>query len=299
MKITVVGAGKVGSTVTQLLAMAALGEVVLVNRTAEKAQGIALDLQESGVDVQVTGTGRYQQTAGSDLMIITAGLPRKEGMSRDELLRANAGIVTDAAKQLARHSPDAVMIVVTNPLDVMAAAAWKASHFPPKRVVGMAGALDSSRFRSFIAQELGVSVRDVQALVLGSHGDLMVPLPRLTTVRGIPLPDLLPAKKIAQLVQRTVDAGAEIIALEKDSAFYAPAAAVVEMVEAILLDRKRIVPCSTLLRGEFGIKGVFLGVPVVLGHGGVERIVDPGLTVGEKRELQAAGRKVAAMAKGV
>jgi len=300
-KITVVGAGKVGSTVTQLLAYKELGDIVLVNRTVEKAKGIALDLMESfpveGIDIHVTGTGDYKETRASDVVIITAGLPRKEGMSRDSLLLANAKIVGGIAKQLAKHSPQAVMIVVTNPLDVMAYAAWKVSGLRKNKVVGMAGILDSSRFRSFLAQELKVSGKKVKAMVLGGHGDFMLPLPDQTMVKGVPITKLLSAGKIQKLVQRTVNAGAEIIKLEKDSAYYAPASSVVEMVVSILKDKKTLLPCSAHLSGEYGIERVFLGVPVKLGRRGVEKIIELSLSEEERKHLQNSAKKAKEMIK--
>ena len=296
--VSVVGAGKVGSTVAQLCAQKGW-DVILVNRTVGKAKGIALDISESlplqGSDAQVVGTGSYGPTKGSDVVVITAGIQRKEGMSREELLATNAKIVKDAARKLAEASPKAVMIVVSNPLDAMVTVAWKASRFPSKRVVGMAGILDSSRYRSFIARATGVSVKDVEGMVLGGHGDAMLPLVRFTTVSGIPLQELLHQNMIKKIVSRTIHAGAEIIKLEKSSAYYAPAASVVEMVEAILLDQKRVLPCSTLLNGQFGIRGTFLGVPVVLGKSGVERVVEFPLTAREKAHLKRSAQKVKAL----
>ncbi|MBI4020040.1 MAG: malate dehydrogenase [Candidatus Aenigmarchaeota archaeon] len=301
-KITIVGAGKVGSTVAQILAYKGLGDIVIVNRTAGKAQGIAMDLMQSspvveGFDAAVMGAGDYAETKESDVAIITAGLPRKEGMSRDQLLAANAGAVRDIAAQLARHSPGAAMVVVTNPLDVMVHVAWKASGFKASKVIGMAGVLDTARFRHFIAKELGVSPRLVSGMVLGGHGDLMLPLVDYAKVKGKPLTGLMPKEKIGRIVRRTVNAGAEIISLEGDSAYYAPASSVVQMVESILLDKKMILPCSAYLNGQYGIKGVFLGVPVRLGKNGVEKIIELKLTKEELTRLQDSARSVTEMVK--
>ena len=296
-KITLVGAGKVGSTALQLCAYKELGDLVLVNRTAETAKGLALDLSESGpiegFDVSVTGTGDYKDSKDSDVVVIASGAQRKEGMSRDDLLYKNAEIVGAAAKELARQSPDAVMIVVSNPLDAMVHVAHKASKFKPSKVVGMAGILDTSRFRSFIASELDVSVEDVSAVVLGGHGDFMVPLPEHASVNGVPITQLLPGEKIAKIVERTRNAGAEIISLMKDSsAYYAPGAAVAEMIEAVVKDKKRVLPCAAYFDGEFGIKGVFMGVPVKLGSNGVEDVVELKLLEKEKAALQKSAAAV-------
>jgi malate dehydrogenase len=278
-KVTVIGAGNVGATTAQRIAEAGLADVVLVDIVEGLPQGKALDLAEAapvvGHDARVTGTNDYADTAGSDIVIVTSGLARQPGMSRDDLLTKNASIVRSVVEQAAKHSPDAILIVVTNPLDAMCHVAMDASGFPRERVLGMAGVLDSARFRTFIAQELGVSVEDTHAFVLGGHGDTMVPLPRYSTVAGVPITELLPDDRVRALTERTANGGAEIVALLKTgSAFYAPAASTFEMVEAILHDRKRVLPCAVMLRGEFGVDGVFVGVPVVLGAGGMERVFE-------------------------
>jgi malate dehydrogenase len=293
-KVTVIGAGNVGATTAQRIAEAGLADVVLVDIVEGLPQGKGLDLAEAapvvGHDARVTGTNDYAETAGSDVIVVTSGLARQPGMSRDDLLTKNAGIVRAVVEQASSASPDAIIVVVTNPLDAMCHVAMDASGFPRERVIGMAGVLDSARFRTFIAQELGVSVEDTHAFVLGGHGDTMVPLSRYSTVAGVPITELLPADRVAALEQRTANGGAEIVGLLKTgSAFYAPAAGAFEMVEAILLDRKRVLPCAVLLRGEFGIDGLFVGVPVVLGRGGMERIFEIELTADE----QAAFRRSA------
>jgi malate dehydrogenase len=286
-KVTVIGAGNVGATTAQRIAEAGLADVVLVDIVEGLPQGKALDLAEAapvvGHDARVTGTNDYADTAGSDIVVVTSGLARQPGMSRDDLLAKNASIVRAVVEQAAKHSPDAILIVVTNPLDAMCHVALKASGFPRERVLGMAGVLDSARFRTFIAEELGVSVEDTHAFVLGGHGDTMVPLPRYSTVAGVPITELLPEDRVRSLTERTANGGAEIVALLKTgSAFYAPAAATFEMVEAILLDRKRVLPCAVLLRGEFGVDGLFVGVPVVLGAGGMERVFEIELSDDER-----------------
>jgi malate dehydrogenase len=278
-KVTVIGAGNVGATTAQLIAQTGLADVVLVDIVEGLPQGKALDLAEAapviGYDVKVTGTNDYADTAGSKIIVVTSGIPRKPGMSRDDLIATNAGIVGGVVKAAAAVSPDAIVIVVTNPLDAMCHVALRASGFPRERVIGMAGVLDSARFRSFIAEELEVSVRDVRAFVLGGHGDTMVPLPRYSTVGGVPITELMTAERVEALVDRTRNGGAEVVALLKTgSAFYAPAASVVEMIESILLDRRRVLPCAALLEGEYGVDGLFVGVPVVLGQGGMEKIVE-------------------------
>jgi malate dehydrogenase len=286
-KVTVIGAGNVGATTAQRIAEAGLADVVLVDIVEGLPQGKALDLAEAapvvGHDARVTGTNDYADTAGSDIVVVTSGLARQPGMSRDDLLAKNASIVRAVVEQAAKHSLDAILIVVTNPLDAMCHVALKASGFPRERVLGMAGVLDSARFRTFIAEELGVSVEDTHAFVLGGHGDTMVPLPRYSTVAGVPITELLPEDRVRSLTERTANGGAEIVALLKTgSAFYAPAAATFEMVEAILLDRKRVLPCAVLLRGEFGVDGLFVGVPVVLGAGGMERVFEIELSDDER-----------------
>jgi len=285
-KVTVVGAGNVGATLVQRIAEARLADVVMVDVAEGVPQGKALDLMESGpimgYDWKITGSNGYDETAGSDVIVITAGLARKPGMSRDDLLAANAGIVKQVAAETGRRSPKAVMIVVTNPMDVMAHVAMKATGFPRERVFGMGGVLDSSRFRTFIAMELGVSVENTHAFVLGGHGDTMVPLPRYSTVAGIPITELMSAEQINRLVERTRNGGAEIVALLKTgSAYYAPAAATLEMVEAVLQDRKKILPCSVQLNGEYGVTGTFAGVPVKLGEKGVEQVIEIKLSTEE------------------
>lgn len=298
MKITVVGAGNVGATTAQRLAEAELAnEVVLVDIAGDMPRGKALDLWESaplyGYDTRLTGSNGYEETAGSDLYVVTAGLPRRPGMTRDDLLSINAGIVREVAGQIRRASPRAVVIVVSNPLDVMAYVVLRETGFPRERVIGMAGVLDSARFRSFIALELGVSVEDTHAFVLGGHGDSMVPLPRYSTVAGIPLPELLPPDRIEALVERTRHGGAEIVRLlGAGSAFYAPAAAVTAMVESIVKDKKRILPCAAYLTGEYGIDGVFVGVPVKLGRTGVEDILEVRLAPDELERLRRSAAEV-------
>ena len=296
-KVTVIGAGNVGATTAQRIAEAGLADVVLVDIVEGLPQGKSLDLAEAapvvGHDARVTGTNDYADTAGSDVVVITSGLARQPGMSRDDLLAKNASIVRAVVEQAAKHSPEAVLIVVTNPLDAMCHVAMDASGFPRERVLGMAGVLDSARFRTFIAQELGVSVEDTHAFVLGGHGDTMVPLPRYSTVAGVPITELLPADRVRALTERTANGGAEIVALLKTgSAFYAPAASAFEMVEAILHDRKRVLPCAVLLRGEFGVDGLFVGVPVVLGAGGMERVFEIELTKAEQASFKASADAV-------
>jgi malate dehydrogenase len=286
-KVTVIGAGNVGATAAQRIAEAGLADVVLVDIVEGLPQGKALDLAEAapvvGHDARVTGTNDYADTKGSDIIVVTSGLARQPGMSRDDLLMKNAGIVKAVVEASAKQSPNAILIVVTNPLDAMCHVAMSASGFPRERVLGMAGVLDSARFRTFIAQELGVSVQDTHAFVLGGHGDTMVPLSRYSTVAGIPITELLPADRVAAIEDRTRNGGAEVVALLKTgSAYYAPASSVFEMVESILLDRKRVLPCAVLLNGEYGTKGLFVGVPVVLGEGGMERIVEIKLTADEQ-----------------
>jgi malate dehydrogenase len=286
-KVTVVGAGHVGATLAQRIAETDLADLILVDVVEGVPQGKGLDLLESGpilgYDSKVTGTNGYEETAGSDIIVITAGLARKPGMSRDDLLAANGDIVKKVAAETARRSPQAVMIVVTNPMDVMAFVAMTVSGFPRERVFGMGGVLDSARFRAFIAMELGVSVENTHAFVLGGHGDTMVPLPRYSTVAGIPIPELMKKERIDKLVERTRNGGAEIVALLKTgSAYYAPSASALEMVEAILLDKKKILPCSVLLNGEYGVNNVFAGVPVKLGARGIEQVVEVRLNAEEK-----------------
>jgi len=286
-KVTVIGAGNVGATTAQRIAESGLADVVLVDIVEGLPQGKGLDLAEAapvvGHDGRITGTNSYDETSGSDVIVVTSGIARKPGMSRDDLISTNAGIVRGVVSEAAKRSPDAILVVVTNPLDAMCHVAIKASGFPKSRVIGMAGTLDSARFRHFIALETGVSVEDVRAFVVGGHGDTMVPLPRYSAVGGIPLPEMLSAERIAALVQRTRSGGAEIVELLKTgSAFYAPAAATFEVVESILLDRRRLIPCAALLEGEYGVQGLFVGVPVVVGAGGIERIIEVKFTPDEQ-----------------
>jgi len=296
-KVTVIGAGNVGATTAQRIAEAGLADVVLIDIVEGLPQGKGLDLAEAapvvGHDARITGTNDYADTAGSDIIVVTSGLARQPGMSRDDLLAKNAGIVRAVVESSARHSPEAILIVVTNPLDAMCHVAIAASGFPRERVLGMAGVLDSARFRTFIAQELGVSVEDTQAFVLGGHGDTMVPLSRYSTVAGVPITDLLSPERVKALEERTANGGAEVVALLKTgSAFYAPAASAFEMVEAILLDRKRVLPCAVLLKGEFGIDGLFVGVPIVVGATGMERVLEIKLTGDEQAAFDVSAAAV-------
>ncbi len=296
-KITVIGAGFVGEHVAMGLAMRELGDVVLLDILEGIPQGKGLDLFESspvlGFDAKIFGTNSYADTSGSDLVVVTAGIARKPGMSRDDLQKTNADIVKSCAEQVRETSPHAILVVVSNPLDVMCAVAKHVTAFPKHRVVGMAGILDTARFRSFIAMELRVSVESVAALVLGGHGDSMVPLPRLATVGGIPLPELLSQDRIDALVKRTAGGGGEIVALLKTgSAYHAPAASVVEMVESILRDKKKVLPCAAWLEGEYGIQRTFVGVPVLLGEKGVEKIFEVKLLPDELEALRTSAAHV-------
>jgi malate dehydrogenase len=296
-KVTVVGAGNVGATAAQRIAEAGLADVILIDIVEGLPQGKGLDLAEAAPvvphDARIVGTNDYADTAGSDVVVITSGIARKPGMSRDELLATNAGIVRSVVQAIVQHSPGTILVIVTNPLDAMCHVALEASGFPRERVLGMAGVLDSARFRTFIAQELGVSVEDTHAFVLGGHGDTMVPLPRYSTVAGIPITDLLTADRIQALVDRTANGGAEIVALLKTgSAFYAPAASAFEMVDAILRDRRRVLPCATYLQGEYGVEGLFVGVPVVLGAGGLQRVIEITLTADEQAAFQKSAAAV-------
>jgi len=296
-KVTVVGAGNVGASCALRIAGKELADVVLVDIVEGVPQGKGLDILQSGpvegCDVSVVGANDYQATADSDIVVITAGFPRKPGMSRDDLLLANYEIVKEATQQAVRYSPNAILIVVTNPLDAMCWTAYQVSGFPKQRVVGMAGILDTARYRTFIAEQLQVSVESVTALVLGGHGDTMVPLVRLTSVAGIPLAELLDQATIDRLVQRTRDGGAEIVKyLKTGSAYYAPSAAAVEMVESILKDKKKVLPCAAYLEGEYGFHGVFVGVPVKLGAAGVERIYQVKLSGPEQAMLAKSAAAV-------
>jgi len=296
-KVTVIGAGNVGATAAQRLAEKELCDVVLIDIIEGVPQGKALDLTEAAPvekhDARVTGANAYDASAKSDIVIITAGIPRKPGMSRDDLISTNAGIVKNVTQRVAALSPDAILIIVSNPLDAMCHVAHEVSGFPKERVIGMAGVLDSARFRAFISMELNVSVENTHAFVLGGHGDTMVPLPRYSTVAGIPITELLSEDRIDALVDRTRNGGAEIVGLLKTgSAYYAPASAAVEMAESILKDKKKILPCAVYLQGEYGLKDLFIGVPVKLGAGGVEEIIEITLTADEKSALQSSADAV-------
>jgi malate dehydrogenase len=292
-KLSVIGAGNVGATLAQRLAEMELGDVVLVDipQTEGMPAGKALDIRQSGpvygYDSRLTGTTEYGPTANSDIVVITAGMPRKPGMSRDDLLSINAGIMKTVSEQVAKHSPNAILIIVSNPLDAMAHVALRTTGFPKERVIGMAGVLDSARLAAFLAEALDVSVQDIQPTVLGGHGDTMVPVARYTTVAGVPITELMESETLAAILQRTRDGGAEIVKLLKTgSAYYAPSAAAAAMVEAILKDRKRIFPCAAYLEGEYGVTGLFLGVPVKLGARGIEKVIELRLSEDEKAALQ-------------
>jgi len=296
-KISIIGAGFVGATAAHWAAEKELGDVVLVDIIEGIPQGKALDLFEAspieGFDARVIGTNAYEETKDSDVVIITSGIPRKPGMSREDLLEINKKIIESVVTQVVERSPKAILIMVTNPLDTMTYLAFKSSRFPKQRVIGMAGILDAARFKAFIAMELNVSVEDIQALLLGGHGDEMVPLPRYTTISGIPLSQLLPKETVDRLVDRTRKGGGEIVNLLKTgSAFYAPSAAVVQIAEAILKDKKRILPCCVYLDGEYGLKDICFGVPVKLGIGGVESIIELQLTEEEKRLVSKSAESV-------
>src|SRR5919106_3152008 len=296
-KITVVGAGNVGATTAQRLAERDYADVVLVDIVEGMPQGKALDLNQAGPVVgyepNITGTNTYEETSGSDIVVITSGLPRKPGMSRDDLLAANKEIVAGVTREVADRSPDSIIICVTNPLDAMCHVALDTSEFPRQRVVGMAGILDSARFRTFLAWELGVSARDVTGFVLGGHGDTMVPIVSYTNVAGVPVSQRIEAGRLEEIVQRTRDGGAEVVKLLKSgSAFYAPAAAVAEMVDAIVFDQKRVLPCAAMCQGEYAIDGLFVGVPVKLGKDGVEEIVEIELSEQERADLHSSADAV-------
>jgi malate dehydrogenase len=290
-KVTIVGSGNVGATTAHWIASKELADVVLIDIIEGVPQGKGLDLLEAMPiekrDSYITGTNDYKDTANSDVVVITAGIPRKPGMSRDDLLNTNYNIMKAVVGEVVKHSPNCILIIVSNPLDAMAQAAYKLSGFPRERVVGMAGVLDSARFRAFIADELKVSVENVTAFVLGGHGDTMVPLPRYSTVAGIPITELIEKSRLEAIVQRTRDGGAEIVKyLKTGSAYYAPSAAATEMVEAILKDKKKILPCAAYLQGEYGINGLYVGVPVKLGAKGIEQIIEIKLTAEEKAGLE-------------
>jgi malate dehydrogenase len=296
-KVSIVGSGNVGATAAHWISSKELADVVLIDIVEGVPQGKALDLLEAMPiekrDSYVIGTNDYADTANSDIVVITAGIPRKPGMSRDDLLNTNHKIMKDVVSKAIQYSPNCILIIVSNPLDAMAQAAFKMSGLPRERVIGMAGVLDSARFRAFIAEELKVSVENVTAFVLGGHGDTMVPLPRYSTVAGIPITELMDAATLERLVQRTRDGGAEIVKfLKTGSAYYAPSAAVTEMVEAILKDKKKILPCAAYLEGEYGIKGLYVGVPVKLGEKGIEKIIEIKLTPQEKAALDKSADAV-------
>lgn len=296
-KVTVVGTGMVGGTVAQLMAQRDYADIVMIDIVEGMPQGKALDLMQTGpvlgYDSYLVGTNSYDEAADSDVVVITSGIPRKPGMSRDDLLKTNRGIIQSVVGEVAKVAPDAILIIVSNPLDAMCHVALETSGFPRERVIGMAGVLDSARFRTFIAAELDVSVEDVSAFVLGGHGDTMVPLARYSTVAGIPLPELLSEEKIDELQTRTANGGAEVVSLLKTgSAYYAPAASACEMVDSILLDKKRILPCSTYLQGEFGINDLYVGVPVKLGRKGLEAIMEIKLTDDETAALRKSADAV-------
>lgn len=299
MKITVIGAGNVGATAADCAArMDIASEVVLIDIVEGLPQGKALDIQESApihlFDTRVTGTNDYKDTANSSITIITAGSPRKPGMSRDDLLSINAKIVRSVTQQVVEHSPDTILIVVSNPLDTMAYAAYQQSGFPSHRVMGMAGILDTARYRAFIAMELGVSVKDIEALLMGGHGDTMVPLPRYTSIGGIPLPELMAQDKIEAIVERTKFGGGELVKLMGTSAWYAPGAAAAQMAEAIAKDSGRVLPCAAYMNGEYGLDGIFIGAPVKIGKNGIEKIIEVELDEAEKELMKKSAEHVQA-----
>jgi len=303
-KISVIGSGNIGATTAYLSAVKGLGDVVLLDIIEGIPEGKGLDIYESlpveGIDCRVTGTNSYADTDGSDVVVITAGVARKPGMSRDDLIHINKEIITDVINQVMRYSPECILIVVTNPLDVMVTLAHRLSGLPGHKVIGMAGVLDSARFRCFISEELGVSVESVSALVLGGNGDTMVPMVRLANVGGIPLEILISAERLEAIVRRTRDGGAEIVNyLKTGSAYYAPASSIVEMVEAIVKDRKKVLPCAAYLQGEYGVKDLFIGVPVKLGADGVEEIYEIPLKEGEREAFAKTVEQVRALVKKV
>ncbi len=304
MKITVVGAGNVGATTAQILSEKELGDIVLLDVIEGMPQGKALDLQEAGpmysYYTHIYGTNSYDDTAKSDVVVVTSGLPRKPGMTREDLVKVNGDIVKSVTEQIVQKSPDAIIIMVSNPLDAMTYIAHKISGFPKERIMGMAGVLDSSRLKTFISMELNVSIDNVQAFVLGGHGDTMVPMTRYTTVSGIPVADLISKERLDAIIQRTRDGGVEIVnLLKKGSAFYAPASSVVDMVDAILRDKKKILPCTVLCKGEYGFDDLFLGLPVKLGRKGVEEIIEIRLTKEEEDSLDHSANAVRELCKTV
>jgi malate dehydrogenase len=295
-KVTVVGAGAVGATTAQYVAQGGYADVVLVDIVPNMPQGKALDLMQTGPVIGynsiITGANDYDATAGSDVVVITSGSPRKPGMSRDDLLKINMNIVGSVTREIAQRSPNAVIIVVTNPLDAMCHIALKESGFPKERVIGQAGVLDSARFRAFIAMELSVSIEDVSAFVLGGHGDTMVPLPRYSTVAGIPITELISAERIAAITERTANGGGELVQLLGTSAYYAPGASSAEMVEAIILDKNRILPCSVYLSGQYGVNDLYVGVPIKIGAGGMKEVIEIKLTDSEQAALNKSADAV-------
>ncbi len=304
MKITVIGAGNVGATTAQRLAEKEFGDIVLVDIVEGLPQGKGLDLMEASpiynYNCKIIGTNSYEETEDSDIVVITSGLPRKPGMSRDDLVKVNADIVKSVVEQVAEKSQDAILIVVSNPLDVMTYVTYKVSKFPRERVIGMAGVLDTSRMRTFIAMELDVSVENVQTFVLGGHGDTMVPLARYTTVAGIPVTELIPEDRLDAIIKRTRDGGAEIVSLLKTgSAFYAPSASIVEMVDAIVKDKKKILPCTVLCNGEYGFDDIFIGLPVKLGRNGVEQVIEMKLNEEESSALKKSADAVKKLCQGI
>ena len=304
MKITVIGAGNVGATTVQRLAEKEFGDIVLVDIVEGLPQGKGLDLMEASpiynYNCKIIGTNSYEETDGSDIVVVTSGLPRKPGMSRDDLVKVNADIVKSVVEQVVEKSQDAILIVVSNPLDVMTYVTYKVSKFPRERVIGMAGVLDTSRMRTFIAMELNVSVENVHTFVLGGHGDTMVPLARYTTVAGIPVTELIPEDRLDAIVKRTRDGGAEIVSLLKTgSAFYAPAASIVEMIDSIVKDKKKILPCTVLCNGEYGFDDIFIGLPVKLGKNGLEQIIEIKLNEEESEALKKSADAVKKLCQGI
>ncbi len=299
-KVSVIGAGNVGATLGQLIAQSGIADVVLFDIVEDMPKGKALDLSEScplwGTSSHVKGTNDYADIEGSSIVVVTAGIARKSGMSRDDLLSTNAGIMKGVSKEIVKYCPDSIVIVVTNPMDVMAQIMFKETGFDHERVMGMGGILDSARFRTFVADELGVSYSDTEALVLGGHGDQMVPLPRFTTVRGVPVTELMNADVIERLIARTRNGGAEIVGLlQTGSAYYAPASSAFQMVRSVLLDEKRVAPCAVYLNGEYGVKGLYTGVPVIIGSDGVERIIEVSLDEKEKKAFMDSADSVKKM----
>jgi malate dehydrogenase len=303
-KVSIIGSGNVGATTALLTLQSGIADIVLLDIADDIPQGKALDMAEAcpllNASSTIKGTNSYADTAGSDIVVITAGFPRKPGMSRDDLLHANANVIKASCVEISKTSPDTIIIVVTNPMDVMAQLAWQTTEFPFKRVIGMGGILDASRLIAFISWELQVAPEDIETLVLGGHGDAMVPLARFTTVKGIPLTELLPKKKIASLIERTRKGGAEIVHLLKTgSAYYAPAAATFHMIKSILLDEKRLLPCAAYLNGEYAVKGLYMGVPVVLGQNGVEKIIEIKLSKTETMQFKKSSASVRQLIKSL